>query len=162
MGVPVSFKHGCCTLCRRSEAVQYVSCKGKACKCPYPGVWCGRSLCSCTVLCRQQRKEAAVVQILEKQKVSPITLNLFTLLAENGRFSKMNGVIAAFGKIMSAHRGEVVCTVTTAKPLDAKNLKELEATLKGFFKQGEAVQLTTKVDPTIIGGMIVDIGDKYI
>jgi len=36
-------------------------------------------------------------------------------LADNGRLQKMNGVISAFSTLMSAHRGEVVCTVTTAK-----------------------------------------------
>ena len=36
-------------------------------------------------------------------------------MAENGRLSKMNEITAAFGKIMSAHRGEVLCSVTTAK-----------------------------------------------
>lgn len=36
-------------------------------------------------------------------------------LSENGRIQKLSGVITAFEKIMSAHRGEVFCTVTTAK-----------------------------------------------
>ena len=40
--------------------------------------------------------------------------------------------------------------------------KELEASLKAFLKKGESLQLTTKVDPAILGGMIVSIGDKYV
>ena len=36
-------------------------------------------------------------------------------LAENGRLNKVSGVLGAFAKIMSAHRGEVMCSVTTAK-----------------------------------------------
>lgn len=36
-------------------------------------------------------------------------------LAENGRLNKVNSIFGAFSKIMSAHRGEVLCTVTTAK-----------------------------------------------
>lgn len=36
-------------------------------------------------------------------------------MADNGRISKIGGVLTAFGRIMSAHRGEVVCNVTTAK-----------------------------------------------
>lgn len=46
--------------------------------------------------------------------------------------------------------------------LDAANKKELEAVLKGFLKKGETLKLSLKVDPTIIGGMIVSIGDKYV
>ena len=63
---------------------------------------------------------------------------------------------------MSAQRGEVVCEVITAKPLDADNKGKLESALKAFLKAGQSIQLTTKVDPTIIGGMIVSIGDKYV
>lgn len=48
------------------------------------------------------------------------------------------------------------------QPLDAPTMKELEATLKAFVKSGETIKVTTKVDPTIIGGMLVSIGDKYI
>jgi F0F1-type ATP synthase delta subunit len=37
------------------------------------------------------------------------------LMAENGRLPKMDGVTRAFATLMAAHRGEVVCEVTTAK-----------------------------------------------
>ena len=40
--------------------------------------------------------------------------------------------------------------------------KELEASLKAFTKKGQSLKVTTKVDPAIIGGMIVVIGDKYV
>merc|ERR1719209_1644250 len=56
---------------------------------------------------------------------------------------------------------EVVCEVTTAKPIDAEMQTEIEGALKAFLKEGETIQLTTKVDASIIGGMIVVIGDKY-
>ena len=38
---------------------------------------------------------------------------------------------------------------------------EVTGALKAFLKEGESIQLTAKVDPSIIGGMIVVIGDKY-
>lgn len=63
---------------------------------------------------------------------------------------------------MSAYRGEVLCTVTTAKPMDEKNKKELETVLKGFAGKNAVLKLNQKVDAAIIGGMVVEIGDKYI
>lgn len=39
---------------------------------------------------------------------------------------------------------------------------ELEAALKSFLKQGQKLLLTVKVDPAIIGGLVVSIGDKYV
>ncbi|KAJ8675432.1 hypothetical protein QAD02_011218 [Eretmocerus hayati] len=93
---------------------------------------------------------------------NPATANLLSLLAENGRLAKVNQIINTFKLIMAASRGEVVCEVITAKPLDADSKSKLEAALKSLVKQGQNIQLTAKVDPTIIGGMIVSIGDKYV
>jgi len=39
--------------------------------------------------------------------------------------------------------------------------QELEAALKGFVKSGQSLLITTSVDPSIVGGLIVSIGDKY-
>lgn len=90
------------------------------------------------------------------------TINLLSLMAENGRLNKINQVINAFKLIMAAERGEVVCEVITAKPLDADLKGKLEAALKSSVKSGQSIQLTAKVDPSIIGGMVVSIGDKYV
>lgn len=65
-----------------------------------------------------------------KVNYSTATSNLLALMAENGRMKKLDGVIAAFKTIMAAHRGEVVCEVITAKPLDAGQKKSLEDALK--------------------------------
>ncbi|NP_001166827.1 H+ transporting ATP synthase O subunit isoform 2 [Bombyx mori] len=97
-----------------------------------------------------------------KISLSPTTGNLLGLLAENGRLGKLEAVINAFKIMMAAHRGEVACEVVTAKPLDQAQRQNLEAALKKFLKGNETVQLTAKVDPSLIGGMVVSIGDKYV
>jgi F-type H+-transporting ATPase subunit O len=84
------------------------------------------------------------------------------LLAENGRLGRLQGIAKSFGEIMSAHRGEVSATVTTAKPLEAQQLKELTSVLQAFLKKGNSLQLETKVNPSLIGGMVVVLGDRYI
>ncbi|XP_055501188.1 ATP synthase subunit O, mitochondrial [Leucoraja erinacea] len=106
-------------------------------------------------------KQKAVNDVLTKQKVSPIMINFMNVLAENGRLRKTPDVVGAFSKIMSAHRGEVLCSVTTAQPLDEAGLTDLKAALNGFLKKSETLKLETKTDPSILGGMIVSIGDKY-
>ncbi|XP_077336072.1 ATP synthase peripheral stalk subunit OSCP, mitochondrial [Lithobates pipiens] len=107
-------------------------------------------------------KQKTIADLLTKEKFTPITANFFNLLAENGRLTKTSDVINAFGKIMSAHRGEVLCSVTTSSPLDEANLTELKSALTSFLAKGESLKLETKTDPTILGGMLVSIGDKYI
>lgn len=111
-----------------------------------------------------QRKDMAVALkgFAQKTNMSAATSNLLEVLTENGRLKKLDGVISAFKTIMAGHRGEVVCEVITAKTLDAGQLQQLEQALKKFVSAKESIQLTAKVDPTIMGGMVVSIGDKYI
>ncbi|TMS17290.1 ATP synthase subunit O, mitochondrial [Larimichthys crocea] len=111
---------------------------------------------------KRSLKQKTFNDALAKAKVSPITINLINVLADNGRLTLTGDVIAAFGKMMSAHRGEVICSVTTAQPLDAASLGELKVALNGFLQKGETIKLETKSDPAILGGMIVSIGDKYV
>lgn len=57
---------------------------------------------------------------------------------------------------------QVTCEVTTAKALDAAQRQKLEGVLKSFLKSNETIKLDSKVDPSIMGGMIVSIGDRYV
>ncbi|XP_056415545.1 ATP synthase subunit O, mitochondrial [Hyla sarda] len=107
-------------------------------------------------------KQKTITNLLAKEKLSPLTSNFINLLAENGRLRYTQEVIGAFAKMMSAHRGEVLCSVTTASPLDEASLTELKAALNGFLAKGESLKLETKTDPEILGGMVVSVGDKYI
>ncbi|KAJ3587766.1 hypothetical protein NHX12_011363 [Muraenolepis orangiensis] len=107
-------------------------------------------------------KQKTFTDFLIKAKVSPITINLIRVLSDNGRLPLTAGVITAYGKMMSAHRGEVICTVTTAQALDAPSLADLKVSLKGFIQKGETIILDTKTDSSILGGMIVSIGDNYV
>ena len=60
-------------------------------------------------------KAQGLVSACDKLKMNELSKNLFLALAENGRFSLVEAVATSFNTIMAAHRGEVVCEVTTAK-----------------------------------------------
>ncbi|GAB1300437.1 ATP synthase subunit O, mitochondrial [Apodemus speciosus] len=107
-------------------------------------------------------KVKSLSDITTKEKFSPLMANLMNLLAENGRLGNTQGVISAFSTIMSVHRGEVPCVVTTASPLDEAVLSELKTVLKSFLSQGQTLKLEVKADPSIMGGMMVRIGEKYV
>ncbi|XP_076975013.1 ATP synthase peripheral stalk subunit OSCP, mitochondrial [Tamandua tetradactyla] len=107
-------------------------------------------------------KVKSLNDITAKERFSPLTSNLINLLAENGRLNNTPAVISAFSTIMSVHRGEVPCTVTTASPLDEATLSELKTVLNSFLSKGQVLKLEIKTDPSIMGGMIVRIGEKYV
>lgn len=111
---------------------------------------------------KRKVKADAFNQIGSSVKLNPATTNMLSLLAENGRLAKLNQVVNAFKTIMAANRGEVVCEVITAKPLDADMKAKLETTLKMFLTKGQTILLNTKVDSSLIGGMVVSIGDRYV
>ncbi|KAL1505277.1 hypothetical protein ABEB36_004875 [Hypothenemus hampei] len=107
-------------------------------------------------------KSEALKAVSSKVSLKPESANLLQALAENGRLKNLDGVINAFRTIMAAHRGEVVCEVTTARELDSEQKTKLQGVLKSFLKPGQSILLTTKVDPGIIGGLVVSIGDRYV
>jgi len=107
-------------------------------------------------------KVEGLLGVCDKLKMNELSKNLMHALAENNRFTALPAVAASYATLMSAYRGEVVCSVTTAKALDAGMAKEVEASLAGFLKAGEKAQISFKVDPALIGGMVVSIGDKFV
>jgi len=113
-------------------------------------------------LLTKEQKQNAVNELGTKRNANPITVNTLSLLAENGRLSRLQGVAKAFGTIMSAHKGEISAKVTTAKQLSASESKELQAVLQAFLKQGHKLKLQTVVDPEVLGGMVIELGDRYI
>merc|ERR1712002_970164 len=98
----------------------------------------------------------------KKLGFNELTKNLLLALAENNRASYIGAVVNSYGTLMAAHRGEVVCQVTTAKPLDAAMAKDVETALGGFLKSGEKALISYAVDPAIVGGMVVSIADKFV
>jgi len=106
-------------------------------------------------------KRDALTDGLKKKNYSPLTANFFGALAENGRLKNIKSILNKFDIIMCAHRGEVLCEIVSAKALDEATLKEVTTALQGFAKKGEILKISAKVDPSIIGGLIVSIGDRF-
>ncbi|XP_078047879.1 ATP synthase subunit O, mitochondrial [Augochlora pura] len=111
---------------------------------------------------KRKFKAEALKAVSSKMSLSKETTNLLSLLAENGRLGNINAIINTFKLLMAASRGEIVCEVITAKALEADMKSQLETALKKFLKQGQTLSIVTKVDPSILGGMIVSVGDKYV
>ncbi len=99
----------------------------------------------------------AVAGVLE---LDPLTTNFLGVLAQNRRLAQAGTVIAAFRAMAASHRGETSAQVTTAHALTDDQLMALKAKLKA--RVGRDVSVATKVDPSILGGLIVRIGSQMI
>ncbi|XAO21582.1 hypothetical protein I312_100335 [Cryptococcus bacillisporus CA1280] len=64
---------------------------------------------------------------------------------------------------MAAYRGELEVVVTSAEPLDSKALNRLEKALKSTeIAQGKTLKVVNRVNASVLGGLLVDFGDKTI
>ena len=106
---------------------------------------------------REQR-----MALIKELGVSDMTRTTLETLLDNRREKQLIKFVSVMSRLMAANRGELLCRVITAKPLDAKLRSELDAVLKQFSKKNEKVTVETTVDPSIMGGMVVEVGDRYI
>merc|ERR1712000_720548 len=110
--------------------------------------------------------KSAIVAELAKQSGAqgPTIKNFLDALAENNRLGLLGGVCEKFETIHSAARGEVEMTVTSAQNLDSKTLSRLEAAVSksSYVGAGKKLKVTNEVNPDIVGGLIVEVGDRTI
>jgi F-type H+-transporting ATPase subunit delta len=98
-----------------------------------------------------------VLKALFSGKVNNITLGLFNLLEENKRISMLDAIAKQYAIIYDFHKNMQVAKVTTAVPLT----KEIEAQVvaKIIELTGEKANLENVINPAIIGGFVLRVGD---
>ncbi|WP_373486430.1 F0F1 ATP synthase subunit delta [Blastomonas sp.] len=104
--------------------------------------------------------EKAVAAVSNVLKLDPLTANLVGVLAQNRRLNQLSPVLTAFDAMVAAHRGEVSAEVTSAFPLSGPQIDEIRKQLKD--RAGRTIKITAKVDPSILGGLIVRMGSQMI
>jgi len=102
----------------------------------------------------------AFAAVLDKAGVSVLTQNFAKVIARNRRLFGLPDMIRDFKTLYARHKGEVTAEVTTAQPLTEAQRNDLLATLKTSL--GKNIQLDAKVDPSILGGLIVKAGSRMI
>ncbi|GMI33799.1 hypothetical protein TrCOL_g11861 [Triparma columacea] len=103
----------------------------------------------------------AQINTLFGSKMSDITVNLMSALAGNARLGETTKVVDCFSELMKASRGEVDAVITSAAPLSKAVADQVTAALKGKVGDKKVV-LSMVVDPNIMGGLQVQIGDEFV
>lgn len=102
----------------------------------------------------------AVAGIAGTLGLDALTTKFLGVLADNRRLDKLTGMIRAFETLVSAHKGETRAEVTSAFPLSDEQKAALAQQLR--TRVGRDVALDMKVDPAIMGGLVVKIGSQMI
>mmetsp|Transcript_16404 Transcript_16404/g.19923 ORF Transcript_16404/g.19923 Transcript_16404/m.19923 type:complete len:211 (+) Transcript_16404:153-785(+) len=96
-------------------------------------------------------------------KMSDTTRGFLGVLAENGRLGELTKIMSTFDELMKAKQGIVEATVVSAQPLTKRQLKEVEeAVTANHLESGKKLQLNAEVDPSILGGLQLQIADKFL
>lgn len=95
-------------------------------------------------------------------KVSDITRNLLITMAGNARLSELPKVATTYQQLMKAKRGEVDAKIISAEPLTAAQLKQVQTAMKSQVPKDKSVIIEAVTDPSIIGGLQVQIGDQFL
>jgi len=102
------------------------------------------------------RKRAAIADLVAHAGVLPIVGRTLLLLAERDRLAILPDVAEVFRDRVLDTRNVVRAEVTTATPLSPDRLQEIQRSLA--VATGRTVDLTSRVDPSIVGGIVARIG----
>ena len=102
----------------------------------------------------------AITALAQKAGFDKITQNFLGVLIQNRRLNAILNIISTVRTELSKRRGEITVKVETAQDLTPAQLKALqEALAKGV---GAKISIQAKVEPSIMGGMIVTVGSQMI
>lgn len=102
----------------------------------------------------------ALAAVGKRAGFAPLTLQFLGLLAHKRRLFALPDVIEAYDAMLAEHRGEVGAEVVSAVPLTEEQLESVRKQLAAAV--GQTVKLSTTVDPSLLGGLVVRVGSRMI
>ena len=106
-------------------------------------------------------KQGSVMEeILQKAGASDLTRKFVGLIASNRRLFALKDMISDYLQLLAKYRGEVTAEVISADPLDDRQIAQILTLFKS--KLGEKVNLTTKIDTGLLGGLVVKVGSRMV
>ena len=103
-------------------------------------------------------QERALKAVMDWASIGATTGNFLRVVARNRRLAAAGDMAKTFHTLLARHRGEVVAEVQSAVPLSEDQLAALKAKLKSL--DAKDIRLNTKVDPSLLGGLVVRIGSR--
>ena len=107
-----------------------------------------------------EEQVAAIKAVLEKAGIAGLAANFIGFVASKRRLFALPGMIAGYKRLVAEAKGIVSAEVTVAEEPTAKRADEIRAALKGVA--GKDVDVSIKIDPALIGGLIVKMGSRMV
>merc|ERR1712072_795033 len=110
----------------------------------------------------QKAKADAIDALNKKSGFSDATKNLLALMAENNRLSELENIADKYDELLRAARDQIFADVTVAEELSKAQTASLEKSLGSLLTKGQTLTMSVKTDASILGGLVVEIGDKHV
>ncbi|MGP0090737.1 MAG: F0F1 ATP synthase subunit delta [Xanthobacteraceae bacterium] len=102
----------------------------------------------------------ALSAVLDKAGIGGVAANFLKVVTANRRLFAVREMIRGYRAMVARHNGEITASVTVAEQPSETHLNALREVLKSIT--GKAVDLDVKVDPAIIGGLVVKLGSRMV
>jgi F-type H+-transporting ATPase subunit delta len=107
-----------------------------------------------------EQQMRALAAVLDLAGLRGLAAQFLLTVASNRRLFAMRDIIKAFRALVARHRGEVAARVTLAAPASERHLAAIRDALNSVT--GKQVQVDVKIDPGIIGGLVVQLGSRMV
>jgi len=107
-----------------------------------------------------EEQTGAIKAVLASAKMSGIAANFIGLVASKRRLFALPGMIVAYKTLVAEAKGIVSAEVTLAEAPSPKRVEEIRAALVAVA--GKDVDVAIKVDPALIGGIVVKMGSRMV
>ena len=107
-----------------------------------------------------EEQTKALAAVLDRAGIGGLAAKFLKVVASNRRLFAVRDIIKAFRALVARHKGEVTAEVTLAEQPSEQHLAAVKDALKAVTKK--AVQVDVKVDPSLIGGLVVKLGSRMV
>ena len=108
-----------------------------------------------------EERSRALAAVLAKAGIGGLTSNFLMFVTANRRLFAVRDMIRDFRKLVARWKGEVTAEVTAAEKLSDSHLEAIKSALKSITGE-KTVDLNVKIDPAIIGGLMVKLGSRMV
>jgi F-type H+-transporting ATPase subunit delta len=115
----------------------------------------------CSPVFGAEERSRALAAVLAKAGIGGLAANFLRFLAANRRLISVEQIIRDFRKLVAKWKGEVTAEVTAAETLSDAHLQAIKDALKAITGE-KSVDLRVKIDPRIIGGLMVKLGSRMV
>jgi F-type H+-transporting ATPase subunit delta len=102
----------------------------------------------------------ALSAVLDRAGIGGLAAKFLKLVTTNRRLFAVRDMVRAYRELVAQHKGEATAEITVAEQLKDEHVAALRAALKAV--SGKDVDLDIKIDPAIIGGLVVKLGSRMV